>query len=523
MDVSVPAVVRRPRRALDPAPSTGASMDASPRTNVPRRAALVAAAALLAAPALAASQTSALPTEGDAAITAEDLRRQVGVLAHDSMRGRPTPSPELVEVAEYIADRFESYGLRPGLPDGSYLQWYPITVVRPASGAAPTARVSGPGGDTRLRQGADFVATPSGPATSAEGALRLWRPGDGEVPPDGVLLAPITSGSISGALGSVREALATGADGAALVLDMSTGFFRRLDRYFQEEQVNLGEPAAIDEPVVLVRKGALPAGLADALDRGRIPEGWSASLTTSATVVGEEAPNAVGWIRGSDPELRDEYVLYSAHMDHLGIGRAVDGDSIYNGADDDASGTATILELAQAFAAGEPPRRSVVFLAVSGEERGLLGSQWYAENPVFPLDRTVAAINMDMIGRNWRDTVAAVGMEASTLGATAREVAADHPELGMTVVGDRWPEENLFVRSDHYHFARNDVPAIFFFSGLHEDYHGPDDEVEKLDYDKTARIGRLLYLLGRRVADAGERPEWDREVHRDLFGSGGER
>lgn len=499
-------------------------MDAPPRTNaLLRTAAALGLTWVLTAPTTGSAQTSALPAEGDPAITAEDLRLRVGVLAHDSMRGRATPSPELVEVAEYIADRFESFGLRPGMPDGSFLQWYPITVVRTASDASPSVGFTGPDGPTRLRAGADFVATPSGPATSATGRLRLWRPGDGEAPDEGILLAPVTSGSIAGALGSARAALEGGASGAALVLDMSAGFFRRLDEYFREEQVNLGEPSAIEKPVVLVRRGALPAGLASALDRGRIPSGWRGSLATSATVVGERAPNAVGWVRGSDPELRDEYVLFSAHMDHVGVGPPVDGDSIYNGADDDASGTATILELAEAFASGQPPRRSVVFLAVSGEEEGLLGSRWYTQNPAFPLNRTVAAINMDMIGRNWRDTVAAVGMEASTLGATARAVAADHPELGMTVVGDRWPDENLFVRSDHYHFAREGVPAIFFFSGLHEDYHGPGDEAHKLDYAKTARIGRLLYLFGRRVADADERPTWDREVYRDLVGSSGER
>ena len=499
-------------------------MNRRPPTHVSVRAAALLAVlfALAAVPApagLAGQQAAVLP-EGDAAITAEDLRRRVGVMAHDSMRGRATPSPELVEVAEYIAASFREYGVRPGLPDGSYLQWYPITVVEPSTGASPAVRFRGPDGPAALARGSDFVATPSGPATSADGRLRLWRPGGGEPPSEGVLLAPVTSGSIAGALGSVREALAGGASGAVIVLDMSPGFFRRLDHYFGEPQVNLGEPEALAKPVVLVRRGALPGPLAEGLDRGRLPSGWRVSLATSATVSGQEAPNVVGWIRGSDPELRDEYVVFSAHMDHVGVGRPVDGDSIYNGADDDASGTAVLMELAEAFAAGEAPRRSLVFLAVSGEERGLLGSQWYVRNPVFPLDGTIAAFNMDMIGRNWRDTVAAVGLEASTLGSTAREVASEHGELGMTVVGDRWPEENLFVRSDHYPFAREGVPALFFFSGLHEDYHGPDDEVEKLDYAKTARIGRLLYFLGRRVADAEERPAWNREVYEDLVGPG---
>ena len=228
-----------------------------------------------------------------------------------------------------------------------------------------------------------------------------------------------------------------------------------------------------------------------------------------------EAPNAVGILRGSDPELRGEYLVFSAHMDHVGV-RAPDesGDSIWNGADDNASGTAAILEVAEAMVALETaPRRSVIFLLVSGEELGLWGSDHFARNPPVPVRSLVANVNADMVGRNWTDTIVAIGKDHSDLGAALESVNAAHPELGMTAIDDLWPEQNFFRRSDHYNFARRGVPAIFFFNGTHEDYHGRDDEVEKIDEEKASRVARLLYHFGLAVADADEAPEWDPESY----------
>ena len=197
-------------------------------------------------------------------------------------------------------------------------------------------------------------------------------------------------------------------------------------------------------------------------------------------------------------------------MDHVGVGRPVEGDSIYNGADDDASGTVTIIELAQAFAAlPEAPRRSMVFMTVSGEEKGLLGSGWYADHPTFPLAQTVANLNMDMVGRNWTDTIVAIGKEESTLGPLVERVSAEHPELDMAVIDDIWPEEGFYSRSDHYNFARNGVPVLFFFNGTHDDYHRPSDHADKIAYDKMSRIGRLVFYTGFEVANADDRPAWD--------------
>jgi hypothetical protein len=233
----------------------------------------------------------------------------------------------------------------------------------------------------------------------------------------------------------------------------------------------------------------------------------------------ERAPNVAALLEGSDSTVKGQYVLFSAHMDHVGVGEPVGRDSIYNGADDNASGTAAVLALAEAFARAKTrPRRSLVFLTVSGEERGLWGSAYFASHPPMPLDSVVAALNIDMIGRNWRDTIVAIGREHSDLGVTVDRVAAAHPELAMRAIDDPWPNEQFYFRSDHYNFARRGVPALFFFSGTHADYHGPDDEIEKIDFEKEARIVRLLYYFGVEVANAAQRPAWNPESYRRIVG-----
>jgi Zn-dependent M28 family amino/carboxypeptidase len=229
------------------------------------------------------------------------------------------------------------------------------------------------------------------------------------------------------------------------------------------------------------------------------------------------APNVVGILEGSDPKLRDEYVVFAAHMDHVGTNGAAKGDTIWNGADDDASGTAGVIELAEAFShPGARPRRSLVFLTVSGEEKGLWGSDYFAANMPMPAKQVVAAINMDMIGRNWKDTIVAIGKEHSDLGATLDRVNGAHPELAMRAIDDLWPNENFYYRSDHYNFARRGIPVLFFFNGTHADYHQPGDSPDKIDAEKEARVLRLIFHLGAAVANADERPKWKPESYKRI-------
>jgi Zn-dependent M28 family amino/carboxypeptidase len=243
--------------------------------------------------------------------------------------------------------------------------------------------------------------------------------------------------------------------------------------------------------------------------------GVSATVVLKETVTDSlSAPNTIGILEGSDPALRDEYLVFSAHMDHVGVTPGA-RDSINNGADDNASGTAGVIELAEAFSRpGAGPRRSVIFLTVSGEEKGLWGSRYFSEHPTVPIGQIVADLNLDMLGRNWADTIVAIGKEHSDLGATLERVNAAHPELRMAAIDDRWPEERFYFRSDHYNFARKGVPALFFFNGVHEDYHRVTDSPDKINSEKESRILKLLYYLGEEIGNAPQRPQWDAESRR---------
>ncbi|HUE77514.1 MAG TPA: M28 family peptidase [Longimicrobiales bacterium] len=219
--------------------------------------------------------------------------------------------------------------------------------------------------------------------------------------------------------------------------------------------------------------------------------------------------NVVALLLGTDAGRTGEYVILTAHFDHLGVGTpAEDGDSIYNGADDNASGTAALLELAEAFGAlPGRPARPVLFLATSGKEKGLLGATWFADNPNVFLDDAVAVLNLDMIGRNSPDTVGVVGHDYSTLGPLLGRIARATRDLGLTLDTDPASGQDLFTRGDHYPFARLGIPAITITSAPHDDHHRPTDEVDRIDADKAARIARLVFLAAFVLA-MGEEVAW---------------
>jgi len=474
---------------------------------------------LLFAPTLSAQMATPQPPElasAAATISVADMKQHMGVIAHDSMRGRDTPSPELMETAQYVADRFAEFGLAPGNGD-SYLQLYPLSSIKAAPVSDHLLVLEGPEGAFELTYGEEFFMLHDSKLAEGEGALEFVTMDSDFSNADGrVVTLLLTAANIRSVLGGgLKEKLGPHEPaGVLVVLDIPENFFSQLKGYLSGDQTRVGEVDDESSPAAFVSISSLPAGLAASLQDGSGAEGWSASMRSEARIAVVEAPNTIGWIEGSDPELKDEYVVFTAHMDHVGVGSPVDGDSIYNGADDDASGTVTIVELAQAFASlPEPPRRSLVFMTVSGEEKGLLGSGWYAEHPTFPMEQTVANLNLDMVGRNWPDTIVAIGKEESSLGPLVDKIAAEHPELDMAVIDDIWPEEGFYSRSDHYNFARLGVPILFFFNGTHDDYHRPSDSADKIGYDKMARIGRLLFYLGYEVATEDDRPRWDAEAY----------
>jgi len=215
------------------------------------------------------------------------------------------------------------------------------------------------------------------------------------------------------------------------------------------------------------------------------------------------APNAGAVLEGSDPALKDQYVVVIAHMDGKGVRTPVNGDSIYNGADDNASGTAAVLELAEEFAGTDPhPRRSVLFLVVSGEEHGFWGTYAYLASPTVPTASIVAVLNFDMISRNSPDSIFGSGMDGSTLGDRLMEVVAAHPEEHLQFT------PGPTGGSDHVPFWERGVPFLMFFGGLHPDYHTPLDEAGRIDADKAARVTRMAFYLALRIAGDDARPQW---------------
>jgi hypothetical protein len=231
-----------------------------------------------------------------------------------------------------------------------------------------------------------------------------------------------------------------------------------------------------------------------------------ADLDTVAAARRRDDANVVGVIRGRDPGARDSAVVVGAHFDHLGIGVPVDGDSIYNGADDDASGVVAVLEIARALGAGSAPRRTVVFVAFTGEEVGGIGSRWYLAHPVVPLARTVAQFQIEMIGRP--DSLAGgpgrawlTGYERSTMGDMLRAAA-------VPIVADPRPDMQFFRRSDNIAFAYEGIPAHTLSTfNMHTDYHRPSDEVSRVDFEHMARVIDAAVRATRILAD-GPAPQW---------------
>ena len=248
--------------------------------------------------------------------------------------------------------------------------------------------------------------------------------------------------------------------------------------------------------------------------RVRLPDGGSRVVTAEAAEALPDSAkefisdrNLIGIVRGSDPTVADEVIVVGAHFDHVGVGPSVDGDSIYNGADDDASGVVAVLEAARDLASGSPPGRTVVFVLFTGEEVGGLGSRWYLDNPAVPLDQTVAQLQVEMIARP--DSLAGgpgmlwvTGYERSTVGVILSS-------LGVPVVADPYPDESFFFRSDNVRFAYRGIPAHTLSSfNLHTDYHRPSDDVTNVDFEHLVAAVETVVMVVRALADAPSPPVW---------------
>ena len=496
--------------------------------------------ALLLAPAVAAAQPAAARRAAET-ITESEVRRRIEIIAHDSMGGRDTPSRGLDLTAAWVAAEFARIGLKPA--GGEFVQRYAINVTE-ADPDSTFIEFNHPAGARfKLRFGHEVFlqGRPTGQLTrfpmvilggpidstalrphAIDGRLVVWIT-DWEGAP------PRPMRSYFGLLNRL---------GAAGLMVVTRGDPAPATGPGLSPSVRLGPPRVEAAPssggpfLAMVTDGTITSRLPEAAEQFAAlrtspsmvvqPSDWVADVIARMAPAREMgAPNVAGILEGSDPALRQEYIVISAHMDHVGSRcRGVSAaDAICNGADDDASGTVGVVELAEALAQpGARPRRSVLFLTVSAEERGLWGSRIFASDPPVDIKSIVANFNMDMIGRNWPDTIVAIGKSHSDLGPTVDEVAAAHPDLGMKVVDDLWPEENLYGRSDHFNFARRGVPVLFFTSGLHDDYHAVTDSPEKIDAEKEARILRLVFHLTREIGNRAARPKWKKESYDAVVG-----
>ena len=500
------------------------------------------ASQLIAQARTATSAQAASPGEVSAAletITEADFRAKLEAFAHDSTRGRESPSPELEKATQWVAAQFRSAGLSPGGYAGSYYQQFQMAQVQADS--LSTMSVAGPGVQATWMLGRDLVYTSNRAPAKFGAAPVVLLPG---IPTDAA--QPFGDVSVSGAVvlhvaqfdelrGSVLGPLIAaaelgGAVGWVIATEIAPEMFERfLQRTFMPhwELVGVapdsrhvgffGVHVAAAEGLLRAAGEDFASLAAGAGEGVRVLDGVTLAFAPHFTAQ-EQATvaNVVGVLEGSDPTLRGEAVVFTSHMDHVGVvggrcrpSQVLPADSICNGADDNASGTVGIIELAEAFAALEQrPARTLIFAAVSAEERGLFGSRFYVDHPIIPLDKTVGEINLDMIARNGRDTVGFIGRSYSSMGAVVDQVLAEHPELRLTPV----EHEGLYPNSDHYPFAQRGVPALFFFSGVHDDLHTASDNPDRADAEQAARIVRLAFLVGLQVANGTAGPTWDPEA-----------
>lgn len=513
---------------------------------------------------------------GLAEIDREGIESHLRYLADDALLGRMTGTPEYDEAAAYVARHFEAIGLEPGGDDGWYQQ-VPMLANRIDVHSASVVYHQDTG-DAGLEWQEDFVMGGDTVRPETEIRAEVVFVGFGIHAPDlgysdyddvdvrGKVVAlfggaPDTfphneRAFYSSRLTKAEEAVARGAVGTIQLrsrVDQRRYSWKRISEnagvrpgmswvnlsgdaanYFPELEgaALLNVPAADD-----LFTGA-PISFEDALDAadaGRslsTPLGVEVTLARTTRHESITSPNVLGILRGSDPELADEYVVYSAHLDHVGTGVPVDGDTIYNGMYDNAMGVSLLIEAARAFKAmPEPPRRSIVFIALTGEERGLVGSDYYAHYPTVPSDALIANVNLDMplLLYPLADVIA-FGSEHSSLEGVIAEVVV-HEDF--VLAPDPVPEEVLFIRSDQYSFVKQGVPSVFLVPGftstdpdinggalfsehLKTHYHQPSDDLGRpIDWDSAVRFARANVRIGYAVAAEDERPTWNEG---DFFG-----
>lgn len=546
----------------------------------PIRLASLAAAALATACAQPGGVSSPGIEDALASIRPEAIEAHIAFLADDLLEGREAGTRGYDLGAKYVAASFQTMGLKPAGSGGTYFQNVPLRSTR-LSPSGSSVTLWREGWTKTLRSGEDYILSPSATTEQSEIRAPLVFVGFGVTAPEldyddyvGVDAEGKIAVTLSGAPANfpsnqrayysggakTETAAAHGAVGILIILtpeDDKRMPWDKISRFAGKARMRWldgdGIPAdawpqikgagALSRPIAEEVFSSGPTSLEEVFAAARSGNLKSfdlpleAKIRTTSVHAELESPNVIAMLEGSDPELKNEYIVYSAHLDHDGLGEPIDGDGIWNGAYDNASGTAMVLEVARAFTnLPAPPKRSILFLATTAEEKGLLGADYFAINPTVPKDAIVANLNMDgaLMVYPMKDLVI-YGSEHSSLGEVFERAAA---RMDIELSPDPIPQETVFIRSDQFPFVRQGIPAAYAFVGLQTTdpdidaeaafwewmatrYHTPKDDMsQEMHFESGARYAGVNFLAGYLVAQDPERPAWNEgDFFGDKFGS----
>ncbi|MEQ1823843.1 MAG: M20/M25/M40 family metallo-hydrolase [Fimbriimonadaceae bacterium] len=446
-------------------------------------------------------------SRGFQSIKIEDAKKWLEFLAGPECEGRGSGQPGFQKAADFMAERFKEFGLKPAGDNGTFFQNVPMYSGNILDGSQLTL------GDTTVQIGEKMSIGGVGGDTSLKGDLVIVeaKGADAKVP-DGIS-GKIVLALLEGVSRDFRRELANQASAVIEVTDTISS--RRNYSAFgtkPKAQIRLSPDIANSFLTKIgFARSTEPGSKATPAQTAEI------MVKTEGTMV--SVPNVVAFLPGSDHKLAGEYVGIGAHLDHLGV-RKQEGqpDVIYYGADDDGSGCTALLNVARAMTSNKvKPKRTILFMAFCGEERGLVGSRWLADNPMFPIEKMTCELQMDMVGRdsdgvqnNDRNRVDVAAENTDTMRLVgSKRISTDLHNTILDLnkhVGFKfkYDSEDVYTRSDHYSFAAKGIPIAFLFDGFHPDYHKPTDTVDKINFEKLTNAARLFYLVG---MNAANRPE----------------
>ncbi len=445
-------------------------------------------------------------------VNVNTIKGHIGFLADDALKGRETGTPENKIAALYLAQTLQSYGVTPALDNGSYFQEVKLERTTPPQDVQMLVNGS---------LISDYAVLQAKKFSSKGEAVYLNYGLEADYQGKNVkgLVVVIKAGSETAndaraAFGlraqKVALAKANGADAIIELLQAEDQMWGFIEHNFNDPSVGIASGEAEDEEMpyiwALDKNGDLATAYANT--RALKVEMKMGDMQREPIV----SYNVVGMIPGTDPKLKEEFIIYSGHYDHVGIGTPdATGDTIYNGARDNAVGTTTVLSMAENLAK-YPTKRSALFILFTGEEKGLLGSRYYTENPVLPLNKMVYCFNSDNAGYNDTSLATIIGLPRTT---AAQHIKDACEQFGLTAVDDPAPEQGLFDRSDNVNFAAKGIPAPTFslgftaFNGtVTEYYHRPGDEVESLDFEYLTKFFKAYVMAGRLIGNDPVTPKW---------------